>query len=83
VKPFGFASDPAHEVWTYPNGDRCHYFTFLYYARSFEGDLIASNEESLEVGWFSPASPPPLMPQMARTLEAYLRFKETGAFQSI
>jgi hypothetical protein len=55
----------------------------LYYARSFEGDLIASNEESLEVGWFSPASPPPLMPQMARTLEAYLRFKETGAFQSI
>jgi ADP-ribose pyrophosphatase YjhB (NUDIX family) len=83
VTPFGFASDPNHEVWTYPNGHRCHYFTLLYFSRSFEGELIRNNEETLDAGWFHIDDVPPLMPQMARTLEAYRRFKNTGAFQSI
>jgi 8-oxo-dGTP pyrophosphatase MutT (NUDIX family) len=83
VQPFGFASDPAHEIWTYPNGDRCHYYTLLYCSRRFVGELIGSNDETLDVGWFSPESPPSLMPPMTRTLAAYLRFKETGAFQAI
>ncbi|WP_375459585.1 NUDIX domain-containing protein [uncultured Enterovirga sp.] len=81
--PFGFASDPAHEVWTYPNGDRCHYFTLLYAARTFSGELIASNDESLRVGWFRPDALPDLMPVMQRTLDAYGRFRATGLFQSI
>jgi 8-oxo-dGTP pyrophosphatase MutT (NUDIX family) len=81
--PFGFASDPEHEVWTYPNGDRCHYFTLLYSARRFTGELIGGNDESLQVGWFGPEDWPPLMPVMRRTLEAYARFRTTGAFQMI
>jgi 8-oxo-dGTP pyrophosphatase MutT (NUDIX family) len=81
--PFGFACDPAHEVWTYPNGDRCHYFTLLYAARRFTGELIGSNDESLEVGWFLPGDLPPLLPVMQRTLDAYARYGETGAFQMI
>lgn len=81
--PFGFASDPAHEVWTYPNGDRCHYFTLLYGARDFEGELIAGNEESLKVGWFAPDALPDCLPVMLRTLEAWRRYRATGAFQSI
>ena len=82
-KPFGFACDPAHEVWTYPNGDTCHYFTLLYASRRFTGELIGGNDESLKVGWFVPADLPPLLPVMQRTLDAYARHRRTGEFQMI
>ncbi len=82
-RPFGFACDPAHEVWTYPNGDRCHYFTLLYAARRFTGEMIGGNDESLKVGWFQPDALPPLLPVMRRTLDAYARHRGTGAFQMI
>lgn len=82
-RPFGFACDPAHEIWTYPNGDRCHYFTLLYAARTFGGTLIGSNDESLRVGWFGPDDLPPLLPVMTRTIDAYRRHCRTGAFQMI
>lgn len=82
-RPFGFACDPVHEVWTYPNGDRCHYFTLLYAARRFEGEAISGNDESLKVGWFPPLALPPLLPVMARTLRAYATFRRTGDFQMI
>lgn len=82
-RPFGFACDPAHEVWTYPNGDRCHYFTLLYGARRFTGELIGSNDESLKVGWFGLDVLPPLLPVMRRTLDAYARHRATGEFQMI
>ena len=82
-EPFGFASDPAHEVWTYPNGDRCHYFTLLYASRSFTGETIERNDESLAVAWFGPDGLPPLLPVMERTLAAYRAFRESGRFQSI
>ncbi|HEY8567313.1 MAG TPA: NUDIX domain-containing protein [Beijerinckiaceae bacterium] len=79
--PFGFASDPAHEVWTYPNGDRCHYFTLMYTARRYHGSLRALDGESLALGWFRLDALPPLLPVMERTLGAYERYRETGAFQ--
>ena len=82
-RPFGFACDPGHEVWTYPNGDRCHYFTLLYVARRFTGEVIGANDESLKVGWFMPDDLPPLLPVMQRTLDAYARFRGTGEFQMI
>ena len=82
-RPFGFACDPAHEVWTYPNGDQCHYFTLLYGARRFTGEVIAGNDESLKVGWFRADELPPLLAVMRRTLDAYARHRETGAFQMI
>jgi 8-oxo-dGTP pyrophosphatase MutT (NUDIX family) len=81
--PFGFADDPAHEVWTYPNGDVCHYFTLLFHAPAFEGTAVADGDESLRVEWFKPENCPPLMPVMQRTLAAFLAYKRTGAFQMI
>ena len=81
-EPFGVASSPDHEVWTYPNGDCCHYFTFLYRSTRFSGKPAAS-DESLEVGWFTPDALPELMPVMRRTLDAHARFKTTGRMQSI
>lgn len=83
ARPFGFASDPAHEVWTYPNGHRCHYFTLLFHARRFEGEPRVADPESMAVGWFHPGEAPHLLPCMARTLKAYARFKATGDFQMI
>ena len=83
LRPFGFADDPAHEVWTYPNGDVCHYFTLLFHATVFEGRAAPDGDESLEVGWFQPDAPPPLMPVMARTLAAFQAYRRTGAFQTI
>lgn len=81
--PFGFADDPAHEVWTYPNGDVCHYFTLLFHASAFEGKARVDGDESLQVDWFQPENCPPLMPVMARTLAAFRAFKQSGAFQMI
>ncbi len=80
---FGFASDPEHEVWTYPNGDRCHYFTLLLATGTFEGELVSGNDESLAVGWFAPDALPDLLPVMTRTLDAYRLYRRTGRFQSI
>ena len=82
-KPFGFADDPAHEVWTYPNGDVCHYFTLLFHARHYTGVAAADGDESLSVAWFARDALPPLMPVMTRTLNAYDAFRRTGAFQMI
>jgi ADP-ribose pyrophosphatase YjhB (NUDIX family) len=82
-QPFGFADDPAHEVWTYPNGDVCHYFTLLFCARRHTGVARADGDESLQVAWFTPGALPPLMPVMNRTLRAYAAFRRTGAFQMI
>lgn len=78
---FGFASNPEHEVWTYPNGDQCHYFTLLYAAKEFYGPLVQSSDENIEIGWFARGQMPDLMPTMARTLEAYWRWKRTGQFE--
>ena len=59
------------------------YFTLLYAAHRFSGEPVTQDDESLKVGWFSPARLPPVMPVMARTLDAYARHKKTGRFQMI
>lgn len=82
-RPFGVASDPAHEVWTYPNGDRCHYFSTLYRTSRFTGEAVRASAESLAVGWFGPDALPDLLPVMRRTLDAYVRHKADGTVQMI
>ena len=82
-KPFGFGCDPRFETWTYPNGDQCHYYTLLYWSRTFRGEPRVADNESLSVGWFAPRDMPDLMPSMARTIEAYGRWRATGEFQMI
>jgi len=83
-QPFGFASDPAHETITYPNGHRCQFFVMLFFARSFEGEARVADDESRAFGWFAPdALPASTMPNMRRTVEAYAVFRRTGAFQMI
>ena len=81
--PFGFASCPDAEVWTYPNGHVCHYFSMMFTTRSFSGAAASDGGENLKVGWFKPDALPEVLPTVARTIEAFLRWKATGAFQMI
>ncbi|HEX2559063.1 NUDIX domain-containing protein [Phenylobacterium sp.] len=81
--PFGFASDPAFETITYPNGHRCQYFILLFAVRTFQGEATVADDESHAVEWFTPDALPQMLPNMRRTVEAYMRFKESGEFQVI
>lgn len=83
VKPFAFASDPHHETFEFPNGDRTQFFALIFYTRSFRGEAAVMDDESSAVGWFAPEALPDLLPNMARSIEAYARFKKTGEFQMI
>lgn len=83
AKPFAFASDPRHETFEFPNGDRTQFFALIFYSRSFTGEAAVMDDESSAVGWFAPEGLPDLLPNMARSIEAYVRFKKTGEFQMI
>lgn len=81
--PFGFASGPHTEVWTYPNGHVCHYFSMMFTTRTFSGAPASDGGENMRVGWFRPDALPEVLPTVALTIEAFLRWKATGAFQMI
>jgi 8-oxo-dGTP pyrophosphatase MutT (NUDIX family) len=83
VRPFGFSSNPRHETITYPNGHRCQFFVLMFYTRSFQGQATVRDDESLGVDWFAMDRLPELLPNMARSVEAYRRFKASGEFQYI
>lgn len=82
-KPFGYACDPATETIRFPNGHQCQYFSLLFHADAFRGTLAIGDGESLALDWFDPARLPDMLPNMRRSVEAFLRFKATGAFQMI
>lgn len=81
--PFGFASDPDFETITFPNGHQCQYFILLYAVQEFAGLATVADDESHAVDWFAPDELPPMLPNMRRTVEAYVRYKQSGAFQMI
>lgn len=81
--PFGFASSPETESWTYPNGDICHCFTMLFTTRSFSGEPAGDGDETLRLDWFEPDALPEVLPTTTLAIAAFLRWKETGTFQMI
>lgn len=83
VEPFGFGCDPQYETFQFPNGDRAQFFALMFYARSFEGEPAVTDDESSAVGWFAVDELPEMLPNMARSIEAYVRFRATGKFQMI
>jgi 8-oxo-dGTP pyrophosphatase MutT (NUDIX family) len=83
VTPFGFGCDPLVETFTFPNGDRCQYFVLNYYSRNFRGTPRVADDESSAVQWFNPAALPSMLPNMHRSVEAYVRFSRSGQFQMI
>lgn len=81
---FGIASDPRHETIRFPNGDRTQSVSVLFHAGKPKGEPKFDPHETLKLGWFPLDAPPPdLMPNSARTLRAFCRYRETGQFQMI
>jgi 8-oxo-dGTP pyrophosphatase MutT (NUDIX family) len=81
---FGIASDPKHETIQFPNGDRTQSVSILFHARKPRGGTKFDPRETLELGWFGlDELPAGLMPNSARTLKAFQRFRRTGKFQMI
>ncbi|MER9231136.1 NUDIX domain-containing protein [Mesorhizobium sp. M0622] len=83
IEPFGFGCDPQYETFLFPNGDRAQFFALILHTRSFEGEPAVIDNESSAVGWFAVDGLPEMLPNMARSIDAYLRFKATGQFQMI
>lgn len=83
VRPFAFGSNPRYETFEFPNGDRTQFFALIFYTRSFTGEAAVMDGESSAVGWFAPDALPEMLPNMARSVEAYVRFRRTGEFQMI
>jgi 8-oxo-dGTP pyrophosphatase MutT (NUDIX family) len=81
---WGIASDPRHETIKFPNGDRTQTVSVMFHARKPRGEPRFDPRETLELGWFAlddlPAS---MMPNSARTLRAFARYRRTGKFQMI
>lgn len=83
VTPFGFGGDPDLETVQFRNGDLCQFFVLNFFTRSFEGELMISDGESLELRWCSPETLPEMLPNMKASVIAYLKYRATGEFQMI
>jgi len=81
--PFGFASSPTTEAWTYPNGDVCHCFTMLFTTCAFAGEPAGDGDETLRLEWHEPDALPEVLPTTTLAIAAFLRWKATGTFQMI
>lgn len=81
--PFGFASSPVTEAWTYPNGDVCHCFTMLFTTTRFSGVPTGDGDETLRLEWFEPGALPPVLQTATLAIDAFLRWRRTGTFQMI
>ena len=81
LRPVGFASDPATEMVTYPNGHRVHSFSLILYASEWTGELNPTDEETVALEFFDPLRLPVMEECQRRTVEAFLAFQKTGQFQ--
>lgn len=84
VRVFGFASDPRFETIRYPSGDLCQYFVLLTVGHAKGQMPVVASSESLAVSWFPLTRvPDDMLPNMKRSIEAYLRYTASGDFQLI
>mgnify|MGYP001296165404 CR=1 FL=1 len=83
IIPFGHASDPKYEIVTYPNNDKIQNFSMLFYSEDYYGELINSNEESLELGWFNFENLPIVIENHKTTIQAFINYRKTGVFQMV
>ncbi len=83
VEPYGFGGNPALETIQFPNGDKCQFFVLNFFTRRFQGGLVISDGESLDLKWFSPKLLPDLLPNMRASIVSYELFKDTGTFQMV
>lgn len=81
VTPFGVGSDPKWETTTFPNGDVTQNFSLMFSCNEFSGEPRPMDGESIGYQWADPHDLPEMVPNHRRSVEAWLKWKETGAFQ--
>lgn len=81
LEPFATVSEPEDHLIAYPNGDRTHYFGLFFALRRWRGEPRPDGREILEVGFFDPRDPPPMIRSNAVALELYAAYRRTGRFQ--
>jgi 8-oxo-dGTP pyrophosphatase MutT (NUDIX family) len=80
--PFGCLSEAEAHTIRYPNGDLTHCFALCFLTRSWQGEPRPDQEESVEVRFVDPGTPPgPLHPPTARALELLAAYLRSGSFQ--
>lgn len=80
---FGVSSNPRKETHTYPNKDRVQSFVFLVYVKSYKGRPQVSDDEALEVKFFSRKHFPKKSEVLAHELESvfdYFKYKKSKKF---
>ena len=80
-RPVGFASDPATEMVTYPNGHRVHSFSLIVHATGWTGRLEAAHPETVALDFFDPGRLPEMHECQRRSVEKFLEYRRTGEFQ--
>lgn len=83
VKSFeviGFASNPALETVTYPNGDVIQGFSLILYVSQWSGKLRISSE-STSLKFFDPKNLPQMRHNVCLTVEKFLEYQKSGKFQ--
>lgn len=84
VVPVALVSVKADDrLITYANGDQTRYLDILFICRLADGgasEARVNDDESLEVGWFSPGDlPEPLQPSTAARIDRVRRYRERVA----
>jgi ADP-ribose pyrophosphatase YjhB (NUDIX family) len=80
----GFAclSEADIHTVTYPGGDINHWFAMCFLARRWEGEPRPDGDETSEMRWADPASPPsPIEPAHTVALALYRAYLRDGRFQ--
>jgi ADP-ribose pyrophosphatase YjhB (NUDIX family) len=81
--PFGFGGNPEIETIRFPNGDKCQFFVLNFVSKSFSGDLVMRDGESLALEWFDTGNLPKMLPNMEASIRAYENYRATSEFQMI
>jgi ADP-ribose pyrophosphatase YjhB (NUDIX family) len=64
----------------YPNGDRAQYLDHVVLARWISGEAHVADDESSEVGWFSPDALPPMSDEHRSRIERALSDETACSF---
>ncbi len=83
MRPFGNSSNPALETHAFANGDRIQAFVAMFEVTRWSGTLATDTSEAHAHAWAAPDALPAMLPVMRASIEAYLRYRQNGEFQSI
>lgn len=83
AKPFGFGCNPNIETIQFLNGDLCQFFVLNFFTKSFSGNLMMIDGESLALQWHSKTDLPEMLPNMKASVLAYNKYNTNREFQMI